>query len=79
VLRVRDSGLGIPPAEVDFIFEPFQRGRNAQFIDGTGIGLAAARRVVEQHGGSIAVSSEEGVGSTFSVRLPLAPPMGRAG
>jgi hypothetical protein len=46
-------------------------------IAGTGIGLATARQVVEQHGGDIRVDSEEGQGSTFTVRLPLAPDAGR--
>jgi len=42
-------------------------------IGGTGIGLVSARQIVEQHGGTIAVASVEGLGSTFTVRLPLAP------
>jgi signal transduction histidine kinase len=46
----------------------------AERVGGSGIGLAGAREIVEQHGGAIAVASREGVGSTFSVRLPVAPP-----
>ena len=72
VLAVRDRGLGIPAADLPLIFDRFHRGRNVtEQIGGTGIGLASVRQIVEQHGGTIAVQSEEGVGSTFTVRLPL--------
>ncbi len=75
VLVVRDEGIGIPVADLPHIFERFTRARNvAGHIQGTGIGLASARGIVEQHGGAITVESTEGVGSTFTVRLPLAPP-----
>ena len=75
VLAVRDRGIGIPAADLPRIFERYHRAANAagQFA-GTGIGLAGARQIVEQHGGAIAVESAEGAGSTFTVRLPLAPP-----
>ncbi len=72
VLRVRDQGIGIPADELPRLFEPFYRGRNViGLIAGTGIGLAGARQIVEQLGGQITVESREGVGSTFTVRLPL--------
>jgi signal transduction histidine kinase len=72
VLTVADQGLGIPAADRSRIFERFQRGRNvAGRVAGSGVGLAGVRHVVEQHGGSVAVESQEGVGSTFTVRLPL--------
>ncbi|HEV7664986.1 MAG TPA: HAMP domain-containing sensor histidine kinase, partial [Chloroflexota bacterium] len=75
VLEVQDHGLGIPAADSLRVFERFQRGENViGRIAGTGIGLAASRQIVEQHSGSISASSTEGAGSTFSVRLPLAPP-----
>jgi PAS domain S-box-containing protein len=71
-VSVSDSGLGIPPSELDDVFERFQRGSNvAQRIGGTGIGLASVRQIVENHGGSVAAHSHEGAGSTFVVRLPL--------
>ena len=72
VVSVSDEGLGIPANDLPHVFERFRRGSNvAGRIRGTGIGLAAARQVIEQHGGSIEFDSREGYGSTFSVRLPL--------
>jgi signal transduction histidine kinase len=73
VLVVQDRGLGIPAADLPRIFERFRRGGNVEGqIGGTGIGLVAVRQVVEQHGGEISVDSQEGSGTTFTVRLPLA-------
>jgi signal transduction histidine kinase len=73
VLTVADEGLGIPEDDRRHIFERFHRGRNvAGSVAGSGVGLANVRQVVEQHGGTITVESQEGVGSTFTVRLPLA-------
>jgi signal transduction histidine kinase len=75
VLAVRDQGLGIPAADLPRIFERFHRAGNVVGrIAGTGIGLASVRQIVEHHGGTIAVESQEGRGSTFTVRLPLEPP-----
>ncbi|MCA9877993.1 MAG: PAS domain S-box protein [Thermomicrobiales bacterium] len=71
VISVTDPGVGIPEADLERIFERFQRGANVRSIAGTGIGLSGARRIVELHGGSITVASVEGEGSTFTVRLPL--------
>ena len=72
ILAVRDSGIGIPASDLPHVFERFYRGSNVTGrIGGTGIGLAGARQIVEQHGGTIAVESVEGVGAAFSVRLPL--------
>jgi len=71
ILRVRDRGVGIPAADLTHVFEPFYRAGNVAAIPGAGIGLAGVRQIVEAHGGTIAVESEEGVGSTFTVRLPL--------
>ena len=70
-IRVIDEGVGIPRDERERIFEWFARARNVEGrVPGTGIGLAGARQIVEQHGGTIRVESEEGVGSTFVVYLP---------
>ncbi len=72
VLSVRDHGLGIPAADVPHIFARFHRATNVRGrIAGTGLGLTSVRQIVEQHGGSIDVTTAEGVGSTFTVRLPL--------
>lgn len=72
VLRVRDAGMGIPADDLPSIFERFRRGSNVgEGIPGSGVGLAGARQIVEQHGGTITAESIEGVGSTFTVVLPL--------
>jgi PAS domain S-box-containing protein len=72
VWSVRDYGIGIPATDLPHIFERFHRGSNvAGHIGGTGLGLASARHIVEQHGGTILVHSQEGKGSTFTVYLPL--------
>lgn len=72
VLRVIDTGEGIPEADLPHIFERFRRGGNVEGrIPGTGIGLSGVRSILEQHGGSIAVQSAVGQGTTVTVRLPL--------
>jgi len=65
-----DTGIGIPPDELPRIFERFHRAENAHFRSGAGLGLAIARRITEQHKGSIEVKSELGNGSRFIVTLP---------
>jgi signal transduction histidine kinase len=74
VVAVQDEGMGIPEDDLSFIFDRFRRGRNVTgHIQGTGIGLASARGIVEQHGGTITAESLVGAGSRFTVRLPLSP------
>jgi PAS domain S-box-containing protein len=75
LLVVHDEGVGIPRDELPHVFDRFHRGSNVvgRFA-GTGLGLASARELVELHGGTISVESEEGKGTTFVVRLPLTPP-----
>ncbi len=80
-LSVRDSGRGIPPESVSHIFERFYRVPEQESTTaGTGLGLTIAKRIIENHGGYVTLQSEVGVGSTFSVILPvgardpLAPP-----
>lgn len=80
ILSVGDDGIGIPAADIDRIFEPFQRARGSDEIaPGTGLGLSVVRRIVESHGGHIVVHSVPGAGSTFEIHLPLARAMLRAG
>lgn len=72
VLAIDDEGIGIRPGDLEHVFERFHRGSNViGRIEGTGVGLASAHYIVKNHGGFITVTSEEGKGSTFVVRLPL--------
>jgi two-component system OmpR family sensor kinase len=72
VLHVRDTGIGIEPADLPHIFERFYRADRARSRQGTGLGLSIAQTRVERLGGHITVKSSLGKGSTFSVWLPLA-------
>lgn len=71
-ITVVDNGIGIEPADLPKLFQPFQRLQLRRLYEGTGLGLALARQVAEAHGGEIVVASVPGEGSRFSVRLPLA-------
>jgi signal transduction histidine kinase len=73
LLVVRDTGTGIPESELPHLFERFHRVRNdqARTQEGTGIGLALVRELVELHGGTIAVESTVGRGTTFTVTIPF--------
>jgi signal transduction histidine kinase len=72
VVEVQDQGVGIPAEDLPHIFERFHRAANVSGrLPGTGLGLPGAREVVEEHGGEIWATSEEGRGSTFTVRLPV--------
>jgi signal transduction histidine kinase len=72
VIEVIDSGSGIPAEDLERVFERFYRSSDALAHEGFGLGLAIARRMVQVMGGSIGAASEEGHGSTFWVRLPVA-------
>lgn len=67
---VKDYGLGIPQADRDNLFQPFHRANNVGGIPGTGLGLYITRLVIELHGGQIKVNSRDGIGTTFTVRIP---------
>ena len=70
-MTVADTGVGIAPSDLPRIFDRFYRAANARTQAGMGLGLAIARRIAEQHGGAIAVESEPGQGSRFTVTLLL--------
>jgi signal transduction histidine kinase len=71
IFQIRDEGIGIPPEDLKRLFETFHRATNVGEIQGTGLGLAIVKRAVDLHGGKIAVNSEVGIGTTFTVTLPL--------
>ncbi|WP_287131056.1 PAS domain S-box protein [Candidatus Cyanaurora vandensis] len=73
VFTVQDQGIGIPPEDLGRLFEPFHRGRNTDQIGGTGLGLAIAKQSVELHQGTITVDSTVGLGTIFTVILPVPP------
>ena len=69
---VRDTGHGMRPEHVKQLFQKFYRVPGSErMADGTGLGLSITKRIVEGHGGRIDVSSQEGIGSTFTITLPL--------
>lgn len=70
-VRVKDSGMGIPPGKQTEIFERFSRGGNTQNVQGTGIGLALSKEIVSLHQGEIRAESPEGGGAAFTVELQL--------
>lgn len=71
VFQIHDSGIGIPKSDQKRLFQTFQRAENVGSIPGTGLGLAIAKKCTEAHGGEILVDSEVGVGTTFTVILPV--------
>jgi signal transduction histidine kinase len=80
-IAVSDSGIGIPPGEVDRLFERFERGSNARAagLPGSGLGLSIVKVITEMHGGHVRVHSVLGAGTTFSVFLPVRGPATGAG
>jgi signal transduction histidine kinase len=77
-IAIADSGAGIPLTEQQSIFEAFERGSHVPGVGGLGLGLYIVARIVEAHHGSISVNSKLGVGSTFTVQLPLQAPRTKA-
>jgi signal transduction histidine kinase len=72
-LEVEDNGLGIAPEEIPRLFQEFQQLASRKPEQGTGLGLALTRHIVEAQGGRVGVRSVPGKGSVFSAVLPLAP------
>jgi two-component system sensor histidine kinase HydH len=68
IIKICDSGIGIPSESLPHIFDPFWTSK----AKGTGLGLALCRKVAKEHGGSLEVESTVGVGTIFTVTLPLA-------
>jgi signal transduction histidine kinase len=71
ILTVTDTGVGIPADEVDHVFDRFYRASTVGTIGGTGLGLPIAKAIVEAHDGTIDAVSQVGVGTTFTISLPL--------
>jgi signal transduction histidine kinase len=72
VVAVHDNGIGISPEDQQRLFEEFRQvGQVSRQVEGTGLGLALSRKLIELHAGRIEVASEVGVGSTFTVKLPI--------
>lgn len=69
-VEIQDDGCGMGEEECRHIFERYYHGTNSQQRGGTGLGLAIAKETVEAHGGTIAVESQEGIGTTFRIQLP---------
>jgi len=76
-IMVQDNGIGFEEKYLDRIFNPFQRLHSRTAYEGTGIGLAICRRIVERHGGTITARSAPGEGATFIVTLPARRPQER--
>jgi signal transduction histidine kinase len=74
VIEVRDSGRGIPPAEIPHVFEHFTTASNAADRAGTGLGLSIVRAAVAARGGTVHVASEVSGGTSFYLRIPEKPP-----
>lgn len=73
VLTVQDTGIGIPPEDQPYLFEPFHRASNVGTVPGTGLGLTLVKKCLDLHGGQIQVSSTPGEGTTVIVRLYSTP------
>jgi signal transduction histidine kinase len=73
LLAVRDTGIGIPANELPRIWDRLFRGDRSRTERGLGLGLSVVKAIVQAHAGTVSVESDVGRGSTFTVRLPIAP------
>jgi signal transduction histidine kinase len=71
IFRIQDSSIGIPQTERELLFKTLDRGSNVGAVAGSGLGLLIVKQCVDLMGGEISIESEEGVGTTFTVTLPL--------
>jgi signal transduction histidine kinase len=76
MIEIKDFGIGIRKEEINKVFERFYRGGDelTRTVKGSGLGLTLVKQIVEVHNGNIDVESEPGIGSTFSIRLPVLQP-----
>lgn len=74
IVCVVDYGIGIDPEDLPHVFDLFWRAESVGSISGSGVGLASARRIIEQHGGTLRAESSRNQGSVFTVSLPLVLP-----
>ena len=72
VIHISDTGIGLSAEDAEQLFQPFKRIAPQPEIEGTGLGLYIIKQLVERMNGSVSVQSQPGVGSCFTVRLPLA-------
>jgi PAS domain S-box-containing protein len=75
-IRIADNGIGFEASQADRIFQPFQRLHGRGEYEGSGIGLAICRKIVERHGGVLSAAAAPGEGAVFEIRLPVHPPTG---
>jgi signal transduction histidine kinase len=69
-IMVKDNGVGIQEQQINLVFHPFERGHSQALVEGTGMGLAICKRIVDRHGGSIHVVSQPNKGTSFVILLP---------
>jgi two-component system OmpR family sensor kinase len=71
LVEVADTGPGIPEEEGDHVWDELYRGQGARGVEGSGLGLALVKMIIERHGGTVGLRSQVGKGTVFSMRLPL--------